>query len=127
MAKQVQENPGGAEDTSTKRVVKITRAMRRGRVNLERPDLLPIDEQPTITAGASPRRDEILGAGRIASKMNLGRHEYDRENLPKHRGRSSMYKGREWTHAERVEDEHAMMGIIPPESVIIPSRRAMMV
>ncbi|KAK0654934.1 hypothetical protein B0T16DRAFT_486630 [Cercophora newfieldiana] len=125
-AKKYQEDPGGIDEFNVKKSSKVPRAIRRGRVNLERPDLLPIEEMPNFVAGDPPRRDEIMERGRTASKMNIGRNEYDRGNLPTRQTKGSMYKGRDWIPAEKVEDENSMMGIIPPESVVYPSKRSMM-
>jgi hypothetical protein len=127
MAKKYKESPGGVDEINVKRLRKDLRAIRKGRVAPERADLLPPEEMPNFVAGDPPRRDEIMERGRMARKVNLGRSEYDKEPLPlPHDKCGSMYKGQNWAPAERVEDENAMMGIIPPESVVHPAKRSMM-
>ncbi|KAK0633861.1 hypothetical protein B0T14DRAFT_576114 [Immersiella caudata] len=126
-AKIYQESPGGADEISVKMSGRDRRALRKARANPERPDLLPPEEMPNFVAGDPPRRDEIMERGRSARKINLGRSEYDKDPLPSHQHTSrAMYKGQNGAPAKTTEDENAMMGIIPPDSVVLPGKRSMM-
>lgn len=76
-----------------------------------RPDLLPPD---AVREGVNPtaRSTEPMERGRLASEANRAAGSHHGHHHP------HPYRGADWEAPESVPDQNAMMGDIPPKSVI---------